>query len=326
MSSTSSSTSPASLTPASGDGAAASANSGSTGQGWSVDGIAEWLLHDGLTIAVVIVLAIVARFLAHRAINRVVASMQQRSTGSGRTGRMLREATGLDEERRRQRAATTGSVLRSAVTLVLAVVTILTVLGQLGVPLAPLLASAGVGGVALGFGAQSLVKDFLSGIFMIVEDQYGVGDVIDTGEVTGTVEEVSLRITRLRDADGVVWYIRNGEIVRVGNRSQGWSTAVVDIPVAYDQPVPRVTAALRLVAMHIREEEPWASRILETPQVAGIESVSGGVMTMRIIAKCAPNENFSVSRELRERSKIALDEAGIRAPAPYPSGSSIPPA
>ncbi len=132
-----------------------------------------------------------------------------------------------------------GAILKSTSTFAISAMAILTVMGLLGLPLGPLLASAGVGGVALGFGAQSLVKDFLSGIFMIVEDQYGVGDVIDTGEAIGTVEDVTLRVTRLRDGNGVVWYIRNGEIVRIGNRSQGWSTAVVDTAVAYDEDIDR---------------------------------------------------------------------------------------
>ncbi|AKU17392.1 mechanosensitive ion channel family protein [Luteipulveratus mongoliensis] len=260
--------------------------------------------------------AIVIRWLIHRMIGRAVLAMEQRrpSAQSGRATRVLRQATGLDDQRRLQRAATMGSILRSVTTIVVFTVAALTLLAEIGVPLAPLMASAGVGGVALGFGAQSLVKDFLSGIFMIAEDQYGVGDVIDTGEAVGTVEEVSLRITRLRDASGVVWYIRNGEIIRIGNRSQGWSTAVVDVPVAYDQPIETVLTVLREVATTLNQEEPWKDRLLEVPEVAGVESVAGGVMTIRIIAKCAPNENFSVSRELRERSKVALDRAGVRGP------------
>lgn len=289
------------------------------------DQVGSWFAGAPLTIVLVVALTMVARWLVHRAIDKAVAAMEQRTGRGGRATRMLREATGLDEERRRQRAATMGSVLKSATTIVLGTIAVLTVLATIGVPLGPLMASAGVGGVALGFGAQSLVKDFLSGVFMILEDQYGVGDVIDTGEAIGTVEEVTLRVTRLRDANGVIWYIRNGEIIRIGNRSQGWSTALVDIPVAYDQPVEKVLSVLRTVTAHIRDESPWDERLLEEPEVAGVESVSGGVMTMRIIAKCAPNENFSVSRELRERCKVALDEAGIRGPAlttyaPPPAG------
>ena len=136
-------------------------------------------------------------------------------------------------------------------TVVVASLAVLTIMATLGVPLAPLLASAGVGGVALGFGAQSLVRDFLSGIFMIVEDQYGVGDTIDTGEVIGQVEDVTLRVTRLRDRNGVTWYVRNGEIVRVGNQSQGWSNAAITVPFALDADGPAVTEVLRLSLIHI---------------------------------------------------------------------------
>ena len=162
-----------------------------------------------------------------------------------------------------------GALLRSTSTFVISAMAILTVMGLLGIPLGPLLASAGVGGVALGFGAQSLVKDFLSGIFMILEDQYGVGDVIDTGEAIGTVEEVTLRVTRLRDGNGVVWYIRNGEIVRIGNQSQGWSTAIVDIPVAYAENIERVIAVIREVVHEMDEDPDWQDRLLEEPTGGG---------------------------------------------------------
>ena len=122
--------------------------------------------------------------------------------------------------------------------------------------------------------AQSLVRDFLSGIFMIIEDQYGVGDVIDTGEAIGTVEEVTLRITRLRDGDGVVWYMRNGEILRLGNRSKGWSVAVVDVQVAYTEDVARVTGILGAAAAPLATEEPWKDLLLDAPSVTGIESMA----------------------------------------------------
>jgi small-conductance mechanosensitive channel len=178
--------------------------------------------------------------------------------------------------------------------------------------------------VALGFGAQSLVKDFLSGIFMIVEDQYGVGDVIDTGEAIGEVEDVTLRVTRLRDGNGVVWYIRNGEIVRIGNRSQGWSTAIVDTAVAYDEDIDRAITVMREVVHQMDQDPAWQGRLLEEPTVVGVESIAAGAVTVRIIAKCAPNENFPVQREIRERLKVALDRSGIRAPQLAPYGGSAP--
>lgn len=287
------------------------------------------LLGRPLMIIGIVVVALLARWLVHRAIRKVTTLMEQRSVehnaATGRATRVIRQATGLDNERRKQRAATVGSLLRSISTLVIFTIAALTIMAELGVPLAPLLASAGVGGVALGFGAQSLVKDFLSGIFMIMEDQYGVGDVIDTGEAIGTVEEVTLRVTRLRDASGVVWYVRNGEIIRVGNKSQGWAVALIDIPIAYDQSVERALDTLRTVTATIDDEAPWKDVLLEEPQVAGVESVSGGVVTLRIIAKTAPGEQYALSREMRERAKNALDAAGIRGPAlpPYSPGAGI---
>lgn len=287
------------------------------------------LLGTPLMIAGIVVIALFLRLVVHRAIRKVTAMMEQRSaervTASGRATRVLRQATGLDNERRKQRAATVGSLLRSISTVLIFTIAALTIMAELGVPLAPLLTSAGIGGVALGFGAQSLVKDFLSGIFMIMEDQYGVGDVIDTGEAIGTVEEVTLRVTRLRDAAGVVWYVRNGEIIRIGNKSQGWAVALIDIPIAYDQPVEKALDTLRTVTRTIDDESPWKEVLLEEPQVAGVESVSGGVVTLRIIAKTVPGEQYALSREVRERSKNALDAAGIRGPAlpPYSAGAGI---
>ncbi len=294
------------------------AGSGST-LGW------DSLVGVPLTIVGIVLGALVLRLLVHRAISHTVEAMETRAreriVGSGGATRVIRAAAGLDPERRGQRAATMGSLLRSVSTLVIYGIAALTVMAELGLPLAPLLASAGVGGVALGFGAQSLVRDFLSGIFMVLEDQYGVGDVIDTGQAIGTVEEVTLRITRVRDAEGVVWYVRNGEILRVGNKSQGWATTMIDLPIAYDQNVETALAALREVTARIDEDSPWREKLLETPQVAGVESMVGGSVTLRIIAKCVPGEQYVVSRELRERAKIAFDAAGIRAPQlPYTAG------
>ena len=291
------------------------------------DRLVTWLIGDGLRVLLTIVLALVVRWLAHRAIERVVAVMTSRSRSEesvgGRAGRVLAQATGLAHARHVQRVTTLGSLLRSIVTFVVALIATLTVMALVGLPLGPLLASAGVGGVALGFGAQSLVKDFLSGVFMIFEDQYGVGDVVDTGEAVGTVEEVGLRVTRLRDANGVVWYIRNGEIVRIGNKSQGWSTATVDSPVAYDENAERVIGIIRGVARTFDADPEWQESLLEEPNVVGVESISGQTMTIRTVAKCAPNQNFAVQRELRERIKAALDAAGVKAPPVAPFGGPV---
>jgi small conductance mechanosensitive channel len=288
-------------------------------------GVADWFVGAPLQVVVVILVALVARWVLLRSIGRTVQvtlarADARRAQEPGRARRAIASATGAAHERHRQRTLTMGSLLRSTVTFVIALVTILTVMGIVGINLAPVLATAGVGGVALGFGAQSLVKDFLSGVFMILEDQYGVGDVVDTGEAVGTVEEVSLRVTRVRDGQGVVWYIRNGEIVRIGNKSQGWSTAVVDLPVAYSENLEKVIPLIREVVHRLDEDEQWQDKLLEEPQVVGVESMTGSVVTIRVLAKTAPEQQYGVSREIRERVKSAFDENGITAPVMTPFG------
>ncbi|HWO50017.1 MAG TPA: mechanosensitive ion channel family protein [Ornithinibacter sp.] len=293
----------------------------------TVDSVQQWLVTDGLRILVTIVLAALAIAVLHRLIDRVVATMTSKSARrlaeSGRAGRVLASATGMANERQHQRVETVGSLLRSIVTFVVVTLAVLTIMALVGIPLGPLLASAGVAGVALGIGAQSLVKDFLSGIFMIMEDQYGVGDVIDTGEAIGTVEEVTLRITRLRDANGITWYVRNGEIIRVGNRSQGYSTAIVDMPVSYAESVERVVGVIRDTATAMGQDPDWEDKFVEEPQVLGVESIVGMTMTIRTIAQCVPGENFAVQREMRERLKAALDAAEVQAPPLGPFGGPV---
>lgn len=280
-----------------------------------------WVWFQGAPIRILatIVLAVVARWVLHRITGRTIAVAIERGDRAdrSRTGWVLAHAAGWSADRHRQRLATLGSLLRSVVTFVIALIAVLTVMSLLGIPLAPLLASAGVGGLALGFGAQALVKDFLSGIFMIMEDQYGVGDVVDLGEVVGTVEEVSLRITTLRDATGVTWHVRNGEVLRVGNKSQGFAQAVVDFPVAYDANLEAALAALAGVADAFHADPVWRDRLLGRPQVLGVEAIAGGVTTLRMLAKCVAGEEFAVQRALRLRGKEALDKAGVPgAPGP----------
>lgn len=284
----------------------------------------DWLLGAPLRIVLILVVAFVARWAAHRAIKGVVERAAARADDHERSSleRVFDSAAGVRNERRRQRALTMGSLLRSIATFTIATVALLTVMAELGMPLAPLLTSAGIGGVALGFGAQSLVKDFLSGVFMIIEDQYGVGDFIDTGEAVGTVEEVSLRVTRLRDASGVVWFIRNGEIIRIGNKSQGWAVATIDIPVAYDEDPAQVIPMLREVTAQVYADPEWSTKLLEEPTVAGVESVSGGTMTLRIFAKCRPGEQWGVPRVIRERAKERFDTEGVRGPRITPFGDA----
>lgn len=274
---------------------------------------------SALLIGLIIVGAIASHLILVFVITRVVSGLTTRGSLSpdkigARAAKVMAQAGGISFERHRKRVATIGSLLRSIVTVLIYTIMILTIMSTLGVPMGPLLASAGIGGIAIGFGAQALVKDFLSGLFLIAEDQYGVGDFIKLGEVSGTVEEVTLRVTKLRDASGMAWYIRNGEIVRVGNVSQGWSTATIDFPVAYDEDPERVTAILNEIVDQLDADPDWSEYLLEPPTVAGVESISGGTMTLRVVAKCAPNKQWGVQRELRERAKRAFDAAGVLGP------------
>jgi moderate conductance mechanosensitive channel len=169
--------------------------------------------------------------------------------------------------------------------------------------------------VAIGFGSQNLVRDFISGIFMLMEDQYGVGDVVDAGPATGTVEGVGLRTTRLRDVNGTLWHIPNGEIRRVGNRSQGWARALVDLEVAYSTDLDAATRTIERVAQELDADDRWAARLLEQPEVWGVEELGPDGIRVRLVAKTRPLEQWKVARELRARLKVAFDQAGIEVSA-----------
>ena len=203
-----------------------------------------------------------------------------------------------------------GSVLRSFVTAVVYTIAALLVLGELSFNLAPLLASAGIVGVAIGFGAQTLVKDLITGLFMLIEDQYGVGDTVDLGEATGVVEAVGLRITTVRDGRGVLWYIRNGEIIRVGNKSQGWAMVVIDIPVGFVS-AEQATSVLQSAAIGVAENPEFATQFLEPPDVLGVEQMTVDGAVIRTIAKTTADGQFPVQRELRRALTEALESSGI---------------
>ncbi len=290
--------------------------------------LGDTVLPSAVRIAVILVSAAVLRLVLVRAVGRVVTrtadSKLADRLGEKAATRVLVSATGALSERRRQRTETLGSVLRSIITGVVFGVAALMVLSVLGLDLAPVLASAGVAGVALGFGAQSLVKDFLSGIFMLLEDQYGVGDLVDTGEAVGTIEAVTLRITKLRDASGVAWYVPNGQIMRVANKSQGWSTAIVDLPVAYSEDIERAQQIIRDVVTAVYADSRWQDVLLEEPTVAGIEQITGSTVTLRVFAKTVPNEQWGVQREIRARVKAAFDAAGVKAPVVFPGAPGAP--
>jgi moderate conductance mechanosensitive channel len=269
--------------------------------------------------------AVVLRWVIHRAVNRLVTGTARSGALKiplrGRQGRTVKvlEATPLLPERREQRAATIGSVLKSLTTVVVSGVAVAMSLSEVGFNLAPVLASAGIVGVAVGFGAQTLVRDFLSGIFMILEDQFGVGDVIDAGEASGVVEAVALRTTRLRDVNGTVWHIRNGEILRVGNQSQGWSRALLDVSVAYTSDIEHVKTVIKRTADAMRDDPELGQYVLEEPEVWGLERMDPDAMVVRLVVKTAPLKQWDVGRALRQRIKEEFEREGIEIPLPQRS-------
>jgi small conductance mechanosensitive channel len=267
-----------------------------------------------LRIAFIILVALIVRLIAHRVINRVTERAATAALPVVANGRMhkaapMPHAPGM--ERREQRSRALGSILRSGVSALVFGIATLTILGDVGFNLTPLLASTTVLGVALGFGAQNLVRDYLSGILMLVEDHYGVGDTINAGPATGTVEAMTLLTTRLRDVNGVVWHIRNGTIDSVGNESQGWSRAVIDYPVPYGEDLGRIRVLMGQAADSLYREHGWRQFMLEQPEVWGAQELSSREVTMRIVAKTAPMRQLEVARELRARVKAALDAAGV---------------
>ena len=286
-----------------------------------VENWTDYFVFRPLTILSLLLLGLVLRWVAFRLINKVVNEAAAEDATPGfwartKTRQRLIEVNPVAVERRKQRAGAMGSLLKAVVTAGVAIVIGLMVISEIGYDVAPLIASAGIIGVALGFGAQTLVKDFISGIFMILEDQYGVGDVVDLGEATGTVEGVGLRVTRLRDVNGTVWYVRNGEVLRVGNMSQNWARSVLDIQVGYSENLDRVREVLRVIAHDMWEEEAFKGDIIEEPEVWGVERLDPEAVIVRVVLKTKPLAQWEVAREMRERIKERFDALGIEIPLP----------
>ena len=282
---------------------------------------AQTLVATPLRIALIIAIAVLARALVNRSIRRLTdrtATGQmptilkpRRTKGGGQSHQLVVEQVAA---RRTQRAEAIGSVLRSFASIVVFFIAVVMVLGELGINLAPIVASAGVVGVALGFGAQNLIKDFIAGIGIILEDQYGVGDVVDLGEASGTVEAVGLRITRLRDVNGVVWYARNGEVLRVGNKSQGYAQVVIDLPVAHDTDLERCRAVMQEVGDAVYAEPEWSEVILGEPESLGVESITAQGIVMRLQVRTTNAGQWRVGRELRMRLQERFAAEEIRLP------------
>lgn len=261
-----------------------------------------------IRIGIILIAAVVIRIGLQFAIKRVVRSIETGVDGRLK-GRAAKDSSPLAQARVVQRAKTMASVLSNFVTWSVVIMAIAAILSELGVAVGALVAGAGVLGAAIGFGAQSLVRDLISGLFIVFEDQYGVGDFVDLGQASGVVEMVGLRVTQVRDLNGTLWYVRNGEIIRVGNQSQGWSRVVLDVPLAYSSNIDNAREAISEAAQKVAAE--FKTAVLAKPEIWGIEAFSGEQVVMRLVQQVEPSNQDDVARALRLEVKMALDNAKI---------------
>jgi small-conductance mechanosensitive channel len=291
---------------------------------------AEWVVAKPIAILGIVLLAFVVSRIARWTIKRVMQRMLQPQNAA--RAKRIREHTpnvllrsGQWDLRAEARIQTLTVVFRSLASLAVWFIAVVWILEVLGVALGPLIAGAGIVGVALGFGAQNVVRDFLAGFFLLIEDQFGVGDIVDLSpEVAGTVEKITMRSTRVRDVNGTVWHMPNGQILRAGNKSQEWARALIDLEVAPDSDLELVQRVVGRTAAEMATDPAWSHQILEPPEVWGVEALSPSAVTIRLVVKTRPAAQFAVMRELRLRLKHALDEAGIDMP-PQPLLPPAPP-
>jgi small-conductance mechanosensitive channel len=293
-----------------------------------------WLVDRPLRVAIILLVAYLANRLVRRGIRRAVERMIAEREGRLAEWQEAHQEGAATEptdlfhwrhrsmameqatEQSKQRAQTLGSVMRSTATAIIYTIALLMVLAQIEVNLGPLIASAGIAGIALGFGAQSIVKDFLSGFFMLVEDQYGVGDIINVGEASGVVEGIGLRTTRIRDVNGNLWFVPHGEVARVSNMSQQWSRAVLDIGVAYGTDIDKAKRVIKEVADAVWHDHLASATIIEEPEIWGVEMLGDSSISIRLVVKTEPGEQWTTAREIRGRLIKAFATEGIEIPFP----------
>ncbi len=281
-----------------------------------------------VTVAAIVLVAWIASALARRYFARLIARMvaPDKTAASrhiarlpGRAGEFVTSPLGIEgiaDPRRDARITSISAVIGSTATIIIWAIALVMALGEFGVNLAPMIAGLGIAGVALGFGAQSLVKDCISGLFMLLEDQYGIGDVVDLDEAIGTVEKVSLRTTVLRGVDGTVWHVPNGYVQRVGNKSQLWSIALIDVDVAYDCDLAAARQVILDCAEQVCAADEWVGSVLDPPELLGVEALGADGITIRLTIRTQPGTQWGLQRALREALKTALDGAGIEIPFP----------
>lgn len=279
----------------------------------------QWDVVLGKLISIIIIIAVAflirwaLHFVIDRVVTRIVTGVKKKQDV---TDTQALQASPLAAVRLVQRTRTLGTVLTNIVNVTLFIIVVLLIVNTINDAIlgsfALLTAAIGAG---LGFGAQNIVKDVLNGLFMVVEDQLGVGDVVDLGPATGIVEDVQIRITKVRDVNGTLWFVRNGEILRIGNMSQGWARVILDLAVPYDVDVDAVEAEMLRTATEMSQSGKWRSRVLEKPEVWGLESISDDALVIRVVMKVRSSVKDDVARELRMRLKRSLDAMDVKLPS-----------
>ena len=271
------------------------------------------LVRVAVIIAIAILVAWIMRFVIRRVVRRIVSGVKKKQNVDDT---QALTASPIAAVRVVQRTRTLGTVLSNIVNVIVVIIAIIWIVSTINPTIlssfALLTAALGAG---LGFGAQNIVKDVLNGLFMVIEDQLGVGDVVDLGPATGIVEVVGIRVTQIRDVNGTLWFVRNGEILRVGNMSQGWARVVTDLAVPYDADVEAVQERMLKVATELATSPRWRTRFVEKPELWGIESVSSDAVVLRVVMKTHTTAKDDVARELRKRLKDALDEMNVTLPS-----------
>lgn len=276
---------------------------------------AEWGF--AIRIALIVIGLFVVRLVLLVLIRRVVTSVTsgvKKRAGADDTRAL--DASPLARARIVQRARTIGLVLSNLITAGLLISAVIAILSELGVAIGALAAGAGILGAALGFGAQTLVRDFISGLFIVVEDQYGVGDFVDLGSATGVVESIGLRVTQVRDLEGTVWYVRNGEILRVGNSSQGWSRVILDLPLAYNADLEKAKRVIEQATTKLAEVLGPKGGLIGKSEVWGIQALEGESVVFRVVQQVRPSKKDELARLIRLEVKKAIDKAGIKLAKP----------
>ena len=276
-----------------------------------------WITYQTpIHVVLILLIAIIGRALLLVSVRRVVAGVVSGVKSEAKAVAEDSESP-LVKARVVQRTKTIGSVLSNFITWGIALITVTMVLNELGVQVGALIAGAGILGAAVGFGAQSLVRDLISGLFIVFEDQYGVGDVVDLGEVKGAIEAVGLRVTQVRDVEGTLWYVRNGEIARVGNKSQGFSRVIVDLSFEPSVDVEKAKVAMSAAAAAVSKSKSVGSLLIGSAEVWGIQDLSGDALVIRLVQQVSPKSVDDVARELRaslvaelKKAKLSLASAG----------------